>query len=227
MRLEGKPFDICHETIYRYAYQQGQKKLGPYLPTKRVKRRKRRMRTSSHCRYGEIRLITKRPKNIEQRRTIGHWEGDLIEFSNTKKKTITTLVERKSRTVALIKNKAKCSNVVMECIKNRFAATSMTCRTITFDQGGEFADYRRIESSLGCKIYYCEPRSPWQKGSNENMNGRIRRYLPRQTRIDQITQKALDQLAKKMNTVSRKCLGFRTPKELFLKHIKTTCRTRT
>ena len=100
------------------------------------------------------------------------------------------------------------------------------CKTITFDQGSKFADHRQIEQGVGCKIYYCEPRSPWQKGSNENMNGRLRRYLPRHTQLDQITQKELDRLAERMNTLPRKCLDFRTPKELFLKHIKKICRTR-
>lgn len=227
IRVEGNCHSICHETIYRYIYQHGQRKLWQYLPSKRVKRRKRHIRKATRCRYGEIRLITKRPKNIDTRRTIGHWEGDLIEFSASKKKTITTLVERKTRMVSLLKNTTKISCKVMNKITNQFVnQPHIPCKTITFDQGSEFADYVPAEKELGIKIYYCEARSPWQKGSNENMNLRLRRYLPRHTRLDQITQQDLDQLAEKMNTVPRKCLGFKTPKELFLKHIKTTCRTR-
>lgn len=228
MRLLKQPFDICHETIYQYVYQHGQKKLWLYLPTQRKKRRKRRARSVSKCRYGEIRLITQRPKYIEHRSSMGHWEGDLIEFQGTKKKTVTTLVERKARVVILLKNTTKTSRIVMNKIKDTFnKKPTVVCKTLTFDQGVEFADYRCIESASQCKVYYCEAHSPWQKGSNENMNGRLRRYLPSTTDIDCLTQEELDQLADKMNTVPRKCLGFKTPKELYLQHIRNACRTRT
>ncbi len=227
MRLEKQDFNLCAETIYRYVYHHGQRKLWQYLPSKRMNRRKRSGRNLSRCRYGAIRLITKRPEKIDQRKTFGHWEGDLIEFKGTKKKTVTTLVERKSRLVKLIKNVSKQSREVMIRINEQLIqARQLTCYTITLDQGSEFADYHLLEVASGCKVYYCEPRSPWQKGGNENMNGRLRRYLPRKTNIDQITQAQLDQIADKMNTTPRKCLGFKTPKELFLKHIYKSCRTR-
>lgn len=227
MRLEKRSFVICHETIYRYVYQHGQKKLWQYLPSKRIKRRKQHARKSSSCRYGDIRLITKRPKNIEQRDCIGHWGGDLMAFAGTQKKTVTTLLERKTTMVLLLKNITKESSLVMNNIKDKFAQLShIPCKTMTFDQGSEFAAYPLIEQSLPCKVYYCQSHSPWQKGSNENMNGRLRRYLPRDISIDHISQIELDQLAERMNTLPRKCLGFRTPKELFLKHIRKSCRTR-
>lgn len=224
IKLDEEHDPICHETIYRYIYHQG-KMLYQYLPSQKPKRQKRHSRKKQSCRYGNIRLITKRPVNIEQRNIFGHWEGDLIEFSGTKKKTVTTLVERKFRMVSLIKNTTKTSREVMDKITINFTQQpNISCKTITFDQGSEFADYQHIEKQVNCKIYYCEAHSPWQKGSNENMNGRLRRYLPRHTNIDQVTQKDLDQLADRMNTLPRKCLGFRTPKELFLKHHKATCR---
>lgn len=220
MRLEKKSFAICSETIYQYVYQHGQKKLWQYLPSKQTKRRKRCARRKADCRYGDIRLITKRPENIEKRDRIGHWEGDLIAFSGTKKKAVTTLLERKTRMVILLKNSTKVSQKVMSKIRNTFVEQAdIPCKTITFDQGGEFAAYPIIEKAMSCKVYYCQTHSPWQKGSNENMNGRLRRYLPRGTQINQISQRELDHLAEKMNTLPRKCLGFRTPKELFLKHI--------
>jgi IS30 family transposase len=217
MRLEKKSLDVCPETIYQYVYQHGQQTLWNYLPSERKKGKKRRNRKPSVCGYGEIRLVTKRPKNIEKRDRMGHWEGDLIEFSGSKKKTITTLVERKTRMVSLIKNKTKKSDTIMEKIAqqlNQFAPKH--CKTITFDQGSECAHYKILEKQLGVKVYYGEPRSPWQKGSNENMNGRLRRYLPKQRPLsNQMTQQDLDLLADKMNTLPRKCLGFRTPKERF------------
>ena len=192
MRLEKQKFDSCPETIYRYVYEHGQQYLWRYLPTKRKKRRKRCARRRVSCRYGERRLITKRPESIEKRDRMGHWEGDLIAFSGTRKKSVTTLVERKSRFVTLLKNTSKRSRVVMNAIAHRFSnQSSLTCRTITFDQGIEFADYPRLEKVLRCKVYYCQIHSPWQKGSNENMNGRLRRYLPRHTDLNQINQKEL------------------------------------
>ena len=151
----------------------------------------------------------------------------MIAFSGSKQKTITTLVERKTRMLSLLKNTTKISRTVMNKITEQFSALPhIPCKTITFDQDSEFADFVSVERPLGIRIYYCEACSLWQKGSNENMMSRLRRYLPRHTSLDQITQKELDQLAEVMNNVPRKYLGSRTPKELFLKHLKRTCRTR-
>ena len=153
IRLESKPYGICPETIYRYVYHHGQKKLWQYLPSKRVKRRKRRLRKASRCRYGEIRLITKRPKSIDKRDTMGHWEGDLIAFSGSQQKTITTLVERKTRMLSLLKNTTKISRTVMNKITEQFSASPhIPCKTMTFDQGSEFADFVSVERQLGIRI---------------------------------------------------------------------------
>lgn len=153
MKLDHMKFDVCHETIYRYIYAEKNEGLYQYLPYKKPKRRRHYARKPQQCRFGEIRLITKRPKNIEKRKHIGHWEGDLIEFSGTKKKTITTLVERKTRMVSLIKNDTKTSAIVMEKIKNKLNDNLFPpCQTITFDQGSEFADYTRLELTVGCKL---------------------------------------------------------------------------
>jgi len=227
MRLQEKPYSICHETIYRYIYRQGRQGLYHYLPSRRHKRRRQHGRKKQQCRYGDIRLITRRPDNIALRTHFGHWEGDLIEFAGSKKKTVTTLVERKSRWVTLLKNTTKASTSIMDKIKQQFINnSSLACKTITFDQGSEFANYCQVERSVGCKIYYCEVASPWQKGSNENMNGRLRRYLPKKVNIDQFSQKELDQIAHKMNTLPRKCLGFRTPQEVVLGRYPKPCRTK-
>lgn len=123
--------------------------------------------------------------------------------------------------VILIKNNSKHSQGVMEKIKEKFATLpEKMCKTITFDQGIEFAAYRQLEQENKRKIYYCETHSPWQKGSNENMNGRLRWGLPRETDIAKITQEEFDQLAAKMNRCPRKCLGYKTPQELFFHSIK-------
>ena len=226
MKLKKIKYYACPETIYRYIYESGDAELYHYLAYKKPQRRKRYSRKHRECRYGEIRLITQRPEHINTRKRFGHWEGDTIEFSGMKEKVLTTLVERKSRLVYLVKNERKYSRGVMDKIKGKLETLPKKMfKTITFDQGCEFADYRYLEQQLKCKVYYCETHSPWQKGSNENMNGRLRRYLPRSINIARISQYELDQLADKMNHCPRKCIGFKTPNELFIQQYKNDCRT--
>jgi IS30 family transposase len=226
MKFHKLTIYVCPETIYQFVYQSKNKELYHCLPYKKPKRQKRYARQKSPCRYGKIRLITQRPEDIETRKRFGHWEGDTIQFKGTKEKVVTTLVERKSRMVFLIKNNRKYSREVMEKIKEKFASLpEKKCKTITFDQGVEFADYRQLEQENKRKIYYCETHSPWQKGSNENMNGRLRWHLPKEADIAKITQEELDQLAAKMNRCPRKCLGYKTPQEVFIQQYKNDCRT--
>lgn len=226
MKYKKVNFYACHETIYQFIYGSKDKTLYHCLAYKKPRRRRRYGRQKQPCRYGKIRLITQRPESISTRTRFGHWEGDTIEFRGTKQKIVTTLVERKSRMVYLIKNDSKHSHGVMDKIKAKFEGLpGKMCKTLTFDQGIEFADYRHLEQEMKCKVYYCETHSPWQKGSNENMNGRLRWYLPRETEIAKITQSELDQLAAKMNRCPRKCLGFKTPNELFIQQYKNDCRT--
>ncbi len=225
MKFHKLTIYVCPETIYQFVYQSKNKELYHCLPYKKPKRKKRYSRQKSPCRYGKIRLITQRPEEIATRKKFGHWEGDTIEFKGTKEKVVTTLVERKSRVVFLIKNNSKHSHGVMDKIKIKFKnLPAKMCKTITFDQGCEFADYRTLEQEIKCKVYYCETHSPWQKGSNENMNGRLRRYLPRETEIAKMTQEELDQLAAQMNRCPRKCLGYKTPNEVFIQQYKNDCR---
>lgn len=226
MKQENFIYPICHETIYRYIYRKQNKELYHCLAYKKPGCSKRFARKKQLCRFDPLRLITLRPAEVGARTTLGHWEGDSIEFQGTKKKAVTTLVERKSRLVALIKNERGFSKEVATQIREKIKKLpKKACRTMTFDQGSEFADYRQLEWQLKYAVFYCQSHSPWQKGSNENMNGRLRRYLPRSTDISKISQEQLDTLAKKMNNTPRKCLGFKTPKKLFLQHHKFSCRT--
>ena len=225
MKHKKLSFYACHETIYQFIYKSKTKDLYHYLAYRKPKRRRHFARIKQPCRYGKIRLITQRPQDITTRKRFGHWEGDTIEFKGTKEKVVTTLVERKSRMVYLIKNNGKHSHGVIGKIKKKFESLpEKMFKTITFDQGSEFAAYRDLEHQHQHKVYYCETHSPWQKGSNENMNGRLRRYLPRETDIATITQEDLDQLAAKMNRCPRKCLGYKTPQELFFQQFKNDCR---
>ncbi|HBS52220.1 MAG TPA: IS30 family transposase [Coxiellaceae bacterium] len=226
MKCQKLSFYVCHETIYQFIYRSKNKELYHCLVYKKPHRQRRYERHKQSCRYGDIRLIKQRPEEINSRKRFGHWEGDTIQFSEAREKVVTTLVERKSRVVYLIKNQRKHSRGVMNKITEKFEnLPNKMCKTITFDQGIEFADYRHLEQQIQCKVYYCETHSPWQKGSNENMNGRLRRYLPRETEIAKIAQSQLDELATKMNRCPRKCLGFKTPNELFIRQYKNDCRT--
>jgi IS30 family transposase len=217
---------VCPETIYQYVYKSKDKALYHCLPYKPPKRHKRYGRKKRLCRYGGMRLITQRPADISLRDRFGHWEGDTIQFMGERKKVVTTLVERKSRMVILIKNSSKHSRGVMEKINSKFEKLpGKMCKTMTFDQGSEFADHRYLKDKMNCDVYYCEAHSPWQKGSNENMNGRLRRYLPKTAQIEHVTQQQLDLLAEKMNRCPRKCLGFKTPNELYIQQLKNDCRT--
>jgi transposase, IS30 family len=226
MKYQNLSFYVCPEAIYQFIYRSKNKELFHCLHYKKPHRQPRYGRQKQSCRYGDIRLITQRPTEIGTRKRFGHWEGDTIQFSEAREQVVTTLVERKSRMVYLIKNQSKHSQGVMVKIKEKLTnLPSKMCKTITFDQGIEFANYRYLEQQIPCKIYYCEIHSPWQKGSNENMNGRLRRYLPRSTPIATITQQNLDTLAAKMNRCPRKCLGFKTPNELFIQQYKNDCRT--
>lgn len=228
MKLKKSKDYVCHETIYHFIYKQKDKSLYYCLPYKKPRREQRFQRKIRHCRFSEVRLITHRPEKINTRKRFGDWEGDCIEFNVSRKTNITTLVERKSRFLCLQKNEKKCSEVVMKNIRGQFERLPKPLqRTITFDQGGEFADYRQVEYHTRCRVYYCEVRSPWQKGSNENMNGRLRRYLPRSTDLSEISQDYLASLAEKMNNQPRKCLGFKTPKEVLTQRYNIDCRTST
>lgn len=224
MKYKKVTFYACHETIYQFIYRSRDKTLFHCLAYKTPRRQKRYGRQKQPCRYGKIRLITQRPEDITTRKRFGHWEGDTIQFKGDKEKVVTTLVERKSRMVYLIKNDRKYSRGVMDKIKEKFASIpDKMCKTITFDQGIEFADYRHLEQQNRRKVYYCETHSPWQKGSNENMNGRLRWHLPSETDIARITQEEIDRLAAKMNRCPSKCLGYKTPQEVFFQQYKNDC----
>ena len=133
---------------------------------------------------------------------------------------VTTLVERKSRFTVLIKNQNRKSAVVVGQIKDHLTSLPQSSRrSVTFDRGSEFMGWRDLNPHLGLGSYYCDARSPWQKGTNENTNGRIRRFLPSETNINEFSQKDLVLISNQMNNTPRKCLSYRTPKEVFDEHL--------
>jgi IS30 family transposase len=221
MRHDNTDYYACHETIYRYIYSC---KKGvnwyQYLSKAKPCRGKRLGRKVGSGKYRGIKLICDRPKEICTRKQFGHWEGDTIAFSGNQHVNITTLVERKTRFNILALNKTKQSNEVLNKIKRCMEGLPLSAwKTITFDQGSEFAYYRLLEQhNKKCTIYFCAPHSPWQRGTNENTNGRVRRFLPRSHDVTQLEQFHIANLAKKLNNTPRKILNYLTPREALQQH---------
>ncbi len=205
---------VSHETIYKFIYgEEGQtQKLYQLLTRRKVKRTRWYSRKPKKSHIPESASIINRPKSINNRKRNGHWEGDLVVFSSLQSSNITTLVERTSRLAKLVHNKSKYTNDVISGISRSLKSIPLKQRkTITFDRGTEFASFRNLDLTT----YFCNPHSPWQKGGNENFNGRLRRYLPKKYDHRNLSQELLDNIEEKMNNQPRKCLGFKTPNEVF------------
>lgn len=227
LKRENKPYYACHETIYQYIYRERQGKTWyNFLARAKPRRGKRKGRKVGSGKFLGLRLIHSRPDHILNRQQMGHWEADTIAFAGHKYENVTTLLERKSRYLIMIKNKNRQSEHVMQAIQNALMQLPRNKRrTITFDQGSEFAHWRKLERQTKCIAYYCDPHSPWQRGSNENMNGRIRRFLPRVIPIDHLCQRQIDNICKKINMIPRKVLGFLTPREAIKLKARIVCCT--
>jgi IS30 family transposase len=207
---------VSHETIYRSLFIQARgvlkKELLGHL------RSKRRIRRSQHARIfkdsrGQIVdaiSIRERPAEIEDRAIPGHWEGDLI--GGTKNSHIATLVERHSRFTALVKVRSKDTAAVVAALSRqiRRLPTSLR-RSLTWDRGLEMAKHKTFTVATNVKVYFCDPHSPWQRGTNENTNRLLRQYLPKRTDLSGYTQSQLDKIALRLNQRPRKTLGFQTP----------------
>ena len=214
---------ISYESIYRFIHRQIRRHLDyswrHYLPRGKGQRGYTR-RASKPIEHFKKRVpITKRARYIEHRRQVGHWEADLLHLSKFGA-TVLVNVERSSRFVMLAKQKSKHSALVVEQLQQWFGAMPPAMRrTLAMDNGTEFFLHHQLHA-CGIKTYFCKPHSPWQKGSVENMNGRIRRYIPRSTEPNSFDNQDLQALASKLNTTPRKCLGFKTPAEVFYKHLQ-------
>lgn len=217
MRKLKLDFYTCPESIYRYIYRNKKTHLYQLLPQKKPRRCLYISRKKHQKKHLLKRNIAHRPQEVKLRSTFGHWEGDTIHFPINQKACVTTLVERKSRFVCLRKNERKSAPSVTDRIYNIIKSSPKKIwGSITFDQGPEFMDYPLLERKTKCKIFFCNPSSPWQRGTNENMNGRLRRYLPKRHAIDNTLQEELDRIAKLVNNTPRKCLGYETPREVFI-----------
>jgi IS30 family transposase len=215
---------VCKETIYRFIYSKEDYGLGlyQYLPEARRKRRPLRSRKPRDGAFPASHRISQRPDFIGDRSRFGHWEGDLLIFERPLgHANVTTLVERTSRYTVLIKNPSRHSGPIMDKIIRAFSPLPAFARqSFAFDRGTEFAGFRALEDGIGARSWFCDPSAPWQKGTVENTNKRIRRYLPGTTDLAAVSQLDLLQLTRHLNDQPRKCLGYMTPAEAFMAHLQ-------
>ncbi len=213
-------YHVSHETIYRSLFVQARgvlkKQLLLHLRSKRTMRRSRHANGKGDAR-GQIKdiiSISERPASVEDRAVPGHWEGDLL--SGSKNSYIATLVERHSRYVMLMKLANKeTQTVVSALIKQAKKLPNELYKSLTWDRGKELSDHRGFTLATDIDVYFCDPRSPWQRGSNENTNGLLRQYFPKGTDLSVYSQAHLNKVARQLNERPRKTLGFETPAERF------------
>ena len=216
---ENREMQISHESIYRTLFVQSRgalrKELTAYLRTGRVIRRPQGVRLPDG-RGGRpgILNISERPAEAEDRAVPGHWEGDLV--FGKRMSPVATLVERSTRfliLVALPDGNHKADKVADALAAAVTTLPTQLAKSLTWDQGHEMAQHQRFTIATGMQVYFCDPKSPWQRGSNENTNGLLRQYLPRRLDFRTLTQDDLDAIAQELNERPRQTLGFKTPSQ--------------
>jgi IS30 family transposase len=207
---------VSHETIYRSLFIQARgvlkKELLDHLRSKRRMRRSRHSHIfkDSRGQIADAISIRERPAEVEDRAVPGHWEGDLL--SGSRNSHIVTLVERHSRFAMLIKVPSKDTAVVVAALSRQIRKLPATLRrSLTWDRGLEMAKHKDFTVATNVQVYFCDPQSPWQRGTNENTNLLLRQYFPRGTDLSPYSQAQLDQVSLRLNQRPRKTLGFQTP----------------
>jgi len=211
-----KAISISHEWIYQYILQD--KNQGGTLYRHLRCQKQRRKRYGSYSRRGQLidRIsIDKRPAVVDARSRIGDWALDTI-IGRNHKQAIVSLTERKSRFTLIQKVKRKTAQCVTDAIINLLVPLSDQVHTLTADNGKEFAGHKTIADKLNAKFYFAHPYASWERGLNENTNGLIRQYFPKQRDFKTITQKEIKRVMDKLNNRPRKCLGIKTPNQVFL-----------
>jgi IS30 family transposase len=210
---------VSHETIYQALYVQGRgalrRELTKHLRTGRTLRKPRRRADQRRERFAGMVSISERPPEVEDRAVPGHWEGDLILGSTESGSAVGTLVERSTRFVMLLHLPGgHTADIVQEAMVAKIATLPEQLRqSLTWDQGIEMANHTEIAEATGMSIYFCDPHSPWQRGTNENTNGLLRQYLPKGTDLSRYGPGMLDNIAAELNARPRKTLNWRTPAE--------------
>ena len=213
----GNPeLQISHETIYRTLFVQARgalkKELQRHLRSGRVMRHSRKATRKGQTRYQivDATSIRERPPEIEDRSVPGHWEGDLL--CGARNSHIATLVERQSRFTLLIRTPSKDASTVATAMSKKIGKLpAMLRKSVTLDRGPEFAAHKKLSVATDTKVYFCDPKSPWQRGTNENTNRLLRQYFPDGTDLSQFSQGYLDRIAQRLNLRPRKILRYRTP----------------
>jgi IS30 family transposase len=220
MYPDDENMQVSHETIYKSLFIQARgalkKELLQHLRKTRAMRRSRHhtQKTDNHGRITGAVSIRERSAEAEDRAVPGHWEGDLIMGSNNSQ--IATLVERHTRYVMLVRVPSKDTKTVINAlIKHSHKLPRELYKSLTWDRGKEMADHQRFSLDTDIKVYFCDPQSPWQRGSNENTNGLLRQYFPKGMDLSNVHQNRLNAVARRLNERPRKTLGFRTPAERF------------
>jgi len=216
---QNKTMRISHETIYQYLYclPKGElkKELMKGLRQERKMRQPRQYARYRRQKIQDIISISERPKETEGRRIPGHWEGDLI-VGKGHKSAIGTLVERTTRLTLIVPLKAKDAFAVREAFVKSFKRIPKQFqKTLTYDRGNEMAEHKIFTKETGIKVFFADPYSPWQRGTNENTNGLIRQYFPKGTDFRLVSLSALKKAEDRLNSRPRKTLGFYTPSEKF------------
>ena len=218
---------VSHETIYRSLFIQARgvlkRELIAHLRSRRMMRRAKNATTKGQPRGQIIDAVSirERPAEVEDRAVPGHWEGDMI--SGSKNSHIATLVERHSRYVMLVKLEGKDTSTVVTALIDAVARLPEgLMASLTWDRGSELASHKAFSIATDVSVYFCDPRSPWQRGSNENTNGLLRQYFPKGTSLASYSQADLDAVAMRLNTRPRKTLGYRTPSDTLASSVAVT-----
>jgi len=218
---------VSHETIYRSLFIQTRgalkKELLAHLRRTRAMLRSRHhtQKKDNHGRLIDTVSISERPASIEHRAVPGHWEGDLL-FGNASSQ-IATLVERQTRYVMLVKVTGKDSETVINAlVKHASKLPQELYKSLTWDRGKEMAQHKRFTVATAIKVYFCDPQSPWQRGSNKNTNGLLRQYFPKGTDLSAYSQAKLNAVARRLNERPRKTINYETPAERFHQSVAST-----
>jgi IS30 family transposase len=206
---------VSHERIYQYIY--ADKRAGGLLHRNLRSHKQRRKRYGSYDRRGHLperRSIDERPAVVDRKGRVGDWEADTI-IGQHHQQAIVSLVKRKSKFVRLAKVARNTAELVAHALTTQLA--SLTVKTITSDNGREFARHQDIAAHLSADFYFAHPYSAWERGVNENTNGLVRQYFPKKSEFSKITDKQLNQVVERLNNRPRKTLGYKTPNEVFFK----------
>jgi len=214
-QIAGK-LPVSHETLYVHVYAD-KAKGGKLWKNLRCQKQKRKRYAGGQDRRGQIpnrRPLSERPAHVEDRKHVGHWEGDTVIGANHKQ-AIVTVVERKSGYAVIEKVANKTADLVSAAIVKRLKPFGTKVKTLTFDNGKEFCGHGKIDKALGSTSYFARPFASWERGSNENFNGLLRQYVPKKRAMESITDEEIKMIEHRLNNRPRKRLGFRTPSEVF------------